>query len=52
MRDREQGGVEGWFGAEVEDLVIVRMVDVCENTEVLTVHLLDDGRELLRELLT
>ena len=45
-------GVEMWFGAEVEDLVIVRMVDVCENTEELSVHVLDGGRELLRELLT
>jgi hypothetical protein len=41
-----------WFGAEVEDLVIVRVVDMCEDTEELAVHVFDGGRELLRELLT
>jgi hypothetical protein len=45
-------GIEVWFGAEVEDLVIVCMVDVCENTEELAIHVFDGGRELLRELLT
>lgn len=43
--------IKMWFGAEVEDLVIVRMVYVGENTEELTVNVFDGGRELLRELL-
>lgn len=39
-----------WLGAEVEDLCIVRMIDVCEDAEELAVDMLDYGREVRGEV--
>jgi hypothetical protein len=43
-------GVEVWFGAEVQDLRIVRVVDVCEDAQELAVNVLDYGGECWREI--
>ena len=42
--------VEVAFGAEVEDLRIVRVVEVREDAQKLAVDMFDGGREVLREL--
>jgi len=43
-------GVEVGFGAEMEDLGIMRMVDMSEDSQKLPVHMLDHGRESLGEI--
>jgi hypothetical protein len=45
-------GVEVGFGTKVEDLGVVGMVDVCEDSEELAVYVFDCGWELLRKFLT
>lgn len=44
--------VEVALTAQMQDLLVVRVIDMREYSEQLAVHVLDGGREVRRELLT
>lgn len=45
-------GVEVRFCAEMEDVCVMGVVDVCEHAKKLSVDVFDGGREALREVVT